>query len=209
MIEYLVVFAIVSVCLLLIVIIMLQKGRGGGLSAALGGGASGSAFGSKTGDVFTWITVTLAGLYLILNIVGSLVFRQTVDASTTLEASVPADGEAAPAGTTRQNIQFGDVLELGDSDESASPIKLNISPVVPSVDEDPAGGDADTEPSPGEQDDGSAESDEPKPVQDPPPDSGSGKVEEDQPTSDPPPGTQDVPAPTGEPDDAAQDPDGN
>lgn len=206
MIEYLVVFAIVSVCLLLIVIIMLQKGRGGGLSAALGGGASGSAFGSKTGDVFTWITVTLAGLYLILNIVGSLVFRQTVDASTTLEASVPADGDTAP-GTTKQTFQLGDLLD--DSDESASPIKLNISPVVPSVDEEPAGGDADTEPSPGQQDDGSAESDEPKPVQDPPPDSGSGKVEEDQPTSDPPPDTQDDPAPTGEPDDAAQDPDGN
>lgn len=195
MIEYLLVFAIVSVCLLLIVIILLQKGRGGGLSAALGGGSSGSAFGSKTGDVFTWITVTLAGLYLTLNIVGSLVFRQTVDASTTIQDSVPVDGDTAPTGTNRRSIQFGDVLELGTSDDSDLPIKINILPVAPSEDEEPAGGDADTEPSPGEQDDeGSAES---------------GKVEEDQPASDPPPGTQDDKAPTGQPDDAAPDPDGN
>ena len=161
MIEYLIVFSIVSVCVLLIVIILLQKGRGGGLSAALGGGASGSAFGSKTGDVFTWITVTLAGLYLTLNIVGSLVFRQTVDASTTIEGTLPADGDTAPTGATKQSIQFGDVLELGEIEKSNSPIKLNISPVAPSADEEPAGGDADAEESAVEQDDGSAESDEP------------------------------------------------
>ncbi len=183
MIEYLLVFGIVSVCLLLIVIILLQKGRGGGLSAALGGGASGSAFGSKTGDVFTWITVTLAGLYLTLNIVGSLVFRQTVDASTTIQDSVPVDGDTAPTGTNKRSIQIGDVLELDASDDSDSPIKLNISPVAPSADEEPAGGEADTEPSPVEQDEGSAESDEPKPVQDP--------------------------APAEQPDDAAPDPNGN
>ncbi len=193
MVEYLVVFSIVSVCILLIVIILLQKGRGGGLSAALGGGASGSAFGSKTGDVFTWITVTLAGLYLTLNVVGSLVFRQTVDASTPTEASVPAEGDTAP-GTTTRTFQFGDDLKLIDSDGSGSPIKLNISPVAPSTEEEPAGDDADTEPTPSEQDDGSA---------------GAGEVEEDKPAGDPPPGTQEDKAPAGQPDDAAPDQDGN
>lgn len=161
MIEYLVVFAIVSICLLLIVIILLQKGRGGGLSAALGGGSSGSAFGSKTGDVFTWITVTLAGLYLTLNVIGNLVFRQTVEAPTTIEFPLSIEGESVPDGGNRQNIQFGDVLEIGNIQNSNSPIKLNISPVAPSTDEGSADGDAETEPSPVEQDDNGAESDEP------------------------------------------------
>jgi preprotein translocase subunit SecG len=52
-------------CLLLIAVILLQKGRGGGISSAFGGGMGSSPFGTKTGDVFTWITVVLAGVFLL------------------------------------------------------------------------------------------------------------------------------------------------
>jgi len=55
------------VCVLLIIIILLQKGRGGGLGAAFGGGGQ-SAFGTRTGDVFTWVTIVLTGLFLLLAI---------------------------------------------------------------------------------------------------------------------------------------------
>ena len=55
-----------SICLLLIIIVLLQKGRGGGLVGALGGAGGQSAFGSKTGDVFTWITVVIVGVFLVL-----------------------------------------------------------------------------------------------------------------------------------------------
>jgi len=54
------------VCLLLILIVLLQKGRGGGLVGALGGAGGQSAFGSKTGDVFTWITVVFVGVFLVM-----------------------------------------------------------------------------------------------------------------------------------------------
>ena len=56
----------VIVCLLLIILVLLQKGRGGGLVGALGGAGGQSAFGSKTGDVFTWITVVFVGVFLVL-----------------------------------------------------------------------------------------------------------------------------------------------
>jgi preprotein translocase subunit SecG len=62
------------VCFLLIVVILLQKGRGGGLSAAFGGMGQ-SAFGTKTGDVFTWVTIVLTSLFLLLAVGSSLVFR--------------------------------------------------------------------------------------------------------------------------------------
>ena len=65
-------FAIV--CILLIVIVLLQKGRGGGLGAAFGGAAS-SAFGTRVGDVLTWITVALVALFLILAVVVVYAFR--------------------------------------------------------------------------------------------------------------------------------------
>ncbi len=54
----------VVVCVLLVLCILLQKGRGGGLSAAFGG--AGSAFGTKTGDMFTWVTIVLTAVFLVL-----------------------------------------------------------------------------------------------------------------------------------------------
>ncbi|KPK77195.1 MAG: hypothetical protein AMJ79_04035, partial [Phycisphaerae bacterium SM23_30] len=57
------------VCIVLIIIVLLQKGRGGGLSAAFGGAGGHSAFGSKTGDVFTWATIVIVGLFLLLAMV--------------------------------------------------------------------------------------------------------------------------------------------
>jgi len=62
------------VCVLLIIVILLQKGRGGGLGAAFGGGGQ-SAFGTRTGDVFTWITIVLTGLFLLLAILTSVAIR--------------------------------------------------------------------------------------------------------------------------------------
>jgi len=62
------------ICILLILIVLLQKGKGGGLGAAFGGMGS-SAFGTRTGDVFTWVTIILTGLFLLLAIGTSLALR--------------------------------------------------------------------------------------------------------------------------------------
>ncbi|MHC4985192.1 MAG: preprotein translocase subunit SecG, partial [Planctomycetota bacterium] len=62
------------VCALLILLVLLQKGRGGGLGAAFGGAGS-SAFGTRTGDVFTWVTIVLVAMFLLLAIVSSVAFR--------------------------------------------------------------------------------------------------------------------------------------
>src|SRR2546430_1433115 len=59
----------IIVCLFMILIVLIQKGRGGGLSGAFGGGGGNTAFGSKTGDVLTWATSIVFGLFLVLGIV--------------------------------------------------------------------------------------------------------------------------------------------
>ena len=64
------------ICFLLIIIVLLQKGKGGGLGAAFGGIGQ-AAFGTKTGDVFTWVTIVLTGLFLVLAVGASLTFRPT------------------------------------------------------------------------------------------------------------------------------------
>jgi preprotein translocase subunit SecG len=62
------------VCVLLVIVVLLQKGRGGGLGAAFGGIGS-SAFGTRVGDVFTWVTIILTGLFLLLAIGTQLIAR--------------------------------------------------------------------------------------------------------------------------------------
>lgn len=64
----------IVICVLLIIVVLLQKGRGGGLGAAFGGAGS-SAFGTRTGDVFTWVTIVLTSLFLLMACIITLVLR--------------------------------------------------------------------------------------------------------------------------------------
>ncbi|MCA9191172.1 MAG: preprotein translocase subunit SecG [Planctomycetales bacterium] len=50
----------------LILLVLVQRGRGGGLTGALGGPGGQSAFGTKAGDVFTRITVGVAAAWIFL-----------------------------------------------------------------------------------------------------------------------------------------------
>src|SRR6187401_1527254 len=52
--------------LFLMVVVLIQRGRGGGLAGAFGGLGGQSAFGTKAGDVFTVITVVTAVIWVIL-----------------------------------------------------------------------------------------------------------------------------------------------
>ena len=72
----------IIICVLLIILVLLQKGRGGGLGAAFGGLGT-SAFGTKTGDVLTWATIVLTGLFLLLAVVTALAIRPTPTAAAT------------------------------------------------------------------------------------------------------------------------------
>lgn len=67
-------FLFVATCVLLILVILLQKGRGGGLAGAFGGAGGYSAFGAKTGDVFTWITISLTAMFVVLAVLGNKAF---------------------------------------------------------------------------------------------------------------------------------------
>jgi preprotein translocase subunit SecG len=52
--------------ILLIFIILIQRGKGGGLAGAFGGVGGSSAFGSRAGDVFTRVTIILAAIWILL-----------------------------------------------------------------------------------------------------------------------------------------------
>src|SRR5580704_10594286 len=61
--------ALVLGALLLVGVILLQRGRGGGLAGAFGGVGGQSAFGTKAGDVFTRLTLGIAIVWVILAVV--------------------------------------------------------------------------------------------------------------------------------------------
>jgi preprotein translocase subunit SecG len=52
--------------LFLILLVLIQRGKGGGLSGALGGAGGSSAFGSRAGDTFTRITIYVAAIWLLM-----------------------------------------------------------------------------------------------------------------------------------------------
>lgn len=62
----LVAIAFIICAVILILIILVQKGKGGGLGAAFGGGLASGLLGSKTGDFLTWVTIVAAGVFLAL-----------------------------------------------------------------------------------------------------------------------------------------------
>jgi preprotein translocase subunit SecG len=67
----------IIVCLFLILLVLIQKGRGGGLASAFGGAGGNTAFGSKTGDVLTWATSVVFGIFLVLAIILNLLANHT------------------------------------------------------------------------------------------------------------------------------------
>ncbi len=88
-------FLLISIGMILLVLI--QRPQGGGLSGAFGAGGGGggagagqTAFGTKTGDVLTGATITIFVLFLITAIVLNFATRPQVSVSNTPGISTPA-----------------------------------------------------------------------------------------------------------------------
>jgi len=71
-----VLFVLVSIVLVLVILV--QKGRGGGLSGAFGGGMASGLLGSKTGDFLTWLTIGLVVVWLGMAVLMAKFFRPSV-----------------------------------------------------------------------------------------------------------------------------------
>ena len=84
-------FALLAVFLM--GVILLQRGKGVGLSGAFGGAGGHTAFGAKTGDVLTWATVVIAFVLLTFAVILNFVFvplaPPTAPAPTITPLSIP------------------------------------------------------------------------------------------------------------------------
>jgi len=104
-------------CIALILIILMQKGKGGGLSSAFGGGMAGGVLGSKTGDFLTWVTISLVGVFLLLAVIMAKFYKPSVeDGDLTTQTStqtLPDSNNAGSAG----DMPLPDMPAIPDSNE--------------------------------------------------------------------------------------------
>lgn len=117
--SYLSVTSLMVTSLLLIFIILLQRGRGGGLAGAFGGAGGQSALGTKAGDVFTKITVGLAVFWVFLACLSIYALRVGSEGRIVLpdapESSVTVPEDAPEVGGDNAPI-VPDANGLGDSE---------------------------------------------------------------------------------------------
>ena len=76
----------------MMLLVLLQRGRGGGLVGALGGPGGQSAFGTRAGDVFTRITIIVATLWVVSAGVAGIVLRN----AAAPDVGLPEDVTVAP-----------------------------------------------------------------------------------------------------------------
>lgn len=112
--QLLLTWLIIIVCILLMGVILIQRGRGGGIGAAFGaGGGAQSAFGAKTGDVFTVITVVFAAAFILLGVIGNYVMTQPsaeqlqAQPASQVPASPSPGGASVPASPGGEEEQGG------------------------------------------------------------------------------------------------------
>ena len=133
--------------LFMMLVVLIQRGRGGGLAGAFGGAGGSSAFGTKAGDVFTKITIVCALIWFCLAGFSGMALRAKesrfgggANAETEKaddEGSTDDGGTAVP---TQSATDDGDMS--GTNDLTPSGDEVPGLPSTPTPGEIEAGGDA-------------------------------------------------------------------
>jgi preprotein translocase subunit SecG len=89
-------FVLGSVVLVLVVLV--QKGKGGGLSGAFAGGMASNILGSKTGDILTVVTISVASLFIVVALVLDRWWRPTTSGPS-LQGPAPITSNDTGQGT--------------------------------------------------------------------------------------------------------------
>ncbi len=96
----------------LILLVLVQRGKGGGLAGAFGGMGGQSAFGTKAGDLFTRVTIVVASFWIVLCVLavqyfgtGRDILDQDLGGDNRQESgfSVPPPAESTPEGDSQQS----------------------------------------------------------------------------------------------------------
>ncbi len=124
-------WALFFLSLFLILLILVQRGRGGGLTGALGGPGGQSAFGSKAGDLFTRITSFVALGWIALCVFTMLMIgdRKTTVAVDPTPTVSPSPAEQRRSRDSSGLIDFGDEAD-GDTEPQTDAPGIELTPAT-------------------------------------------------------------------------------
>ena len=127
----------------LILLVLIQRGKGGGLAGAFGGVGGSSAFGTKAGDVFTKITVGIAaGWILVSMLLVVLTNRRTESAwgsdATSLTKELTPSSNKLKSGSPASNQRAGEAppsqpAPVPGATQPAPPVEIPAIPDVPPI----------------------------------------------------------------------------
>jgi preprotein translocase subunit SecG len=136
MLYYLATFIYVAVCLVLILVVLLQQGKGGDIANAFGGGASQAAFGARSGaTVLSRATTVCAVLFIVgavvLGILGQRGPGSVIGGRAPQGATLPT-GATLPAGAaTPAPAPAGTTTPAPAVPATATPAAATPAPAVP------------------------------------------------------------------------------
>ncbi|WP_261350801.1 preprotein translocase subunit SecG [Paludisphaera rhizosphaerae] len=121
---------IVLLSLFLICLVLIQRGKGGGLAGAFGGAGGSSAFGTKAGDTFTRITIVAASIWILMTMLLVVLTARQQGASTLFDE--------APTSRTRDLTPKSDAPAAptpvgGEATPSAEPTPAPVPAPTPSA----------------------------------------------------------------------------
>lgn len=111
MLEYLFLILLFFTAVFLILLILIQRGKGGGLAGAFGGMGGQSAFGTKAGDAFTRFTIGVAAVWILLCILSGPLLSTSQE-----RVRVGSDGDATEQGADTES-STGDLPSSGSPDD--------------------------------------------------------------------------------------------
>jgi len=149
----LVVFVIV--CLLMALLILMQRPKQEGLGAAFGGGVTDQVFGARTTNVLQRGTVYLGSLFFILSLtLAILIGKQTKQKSLLEPVKAVAEKKAEEKSTTEEKPSLIEQLPAGEApsptedapaspaEEAEAPVEVTPAPVevtpAPAIEQAPA-----------------------------------------------------------------------
>ena len=102
--RYLFMISLLGTAIFLILLVLVQRGKGGGLAGAFGGLGGQSAFGTKAGDLFTRVTIGVATAWILLCMGAVWYFGsgQTKLGSDFGSKSNPKEDVSAPPSTEKE-----------------------------------------------------------------------------------------------------------
>lgn len=132
--EFILKIAMILTSIFMIGLVLIQRGKGGGLAGAFGATGGSSAFGTKSGDVFTRITITTGGIWILMSIMLVIVSNSNRSTGGSAFGNAAASKPASSTESRSRSVvpRSGEATESGVSEPVSGSAPTGITqPSVP------------------------------------------------------------------------------